>query len=204
MNEEKYQAILKKLAEPFPPDCIEWRVQSATEKNGKIKLLILPYIESRAVMERFDEVCGVFWKSDFQKIQVNNTEAFQCRLSIKIGDEWITRTDAAEISDYESVKGGHSNALKRAGVQWGVGRYLYALPKVWVEMKDRGKYPVYGSFKINGQTRQLNGYFDPPELPHWALPKGFSQKTQKDNQKPEQKASTNAGEEREKACFNPS
>jgi len=162
--------ILEDLAVPFAPKDIEWRVQSAARGPNGTRLLVLPYIESRAVMARLDEVCGAFWQSDFEKILVGDKEAFQCRLSIKIGDEWITRTDAAEISDFESVKGGHSNALKRAAVQWSIARYLYDLPPFWVELKDKGEHRVFGRFKISGQEQQLKGYFDTPILPNWALP----------------------------------
>lgn len=169
MNGKTNEQLLEELAAPFKPQDIEWRVQSATRGQNGTKVLILPYIEARAVMERLDQVCGVYWQSHFDKIEVGGKEAFQCRLSIKIGDEWITRTDAAEVSDIESVKGGHSNALKRCGVQWGIGRMLYDLPQYWVELKERGEHRVYGNFKIKGKMELITGYFDTPRLPEWAL-----------------------------------
>lgn len=176
----KSKEMLEALAAPFPPQDIEWRVQSATRgQNGVIKLLVLPYIESRAVMTRLDSVCGANWQTHFDKIEVKGKEAFQCRLSIKIGEEWITRTDAAEVSDIESVKGGHSNALKRSAVQWSIGRYLYDCPQFWVELKQRGEHRVWGKFKIGGQMEQVSGYFDTPNLPDWALPAERSVKTPK-------------------------
>lgn len=183
------KGVLEALAKPFQPKDIEWRVNSAAN-NGKggFRLLVVPYLESRAVMDRLDQVCGAYWQSEFDKIVVGGKEAFQCRLSIKIDNEWITRTDAAEISDIESVKGGHSNALKRAGVQWGIGRLLYDLPSFWVDLKDRGEHRVYGKFKISGQQQQLSGYFDTPTLPNWALPAEYQKqgKQEGSNQQPNQ------------------
>ena len=40
-----------------------------------------------------------------------------------MGNKW----DAAENTQVEAVKGGRSGAMKRAAVQWGIGRYLYNL-----------------------------------------------------------------------------
>ncbi|WP_307479699.1 Rad52/Rad22 family DNA repair protein [Cytobacillus purgationiresistens] len=156
--------LLEALAVPFETKDIEWRVQSASRKNNVTKVLVVPYLNSRAVMNRLDDVCGAYWQSNFEKIIVGQQEAFQCRLSIKVENEWISRLDAAEVSDMESVKGGHSNSLKRAAVQWGIGRYLYDLPKYWVELKSSGQHRVYGKFKINNQQEQLQGYFDAPNL----------------------------------------
>lgn len=167
---EESKGILEALRLPFKAEDIEWRVQSASQNQKGTDLLILPYITSRAVMDRLDNVLGGFWQSNVDKIEGVNPVAYQCRLSLKIGDEWITRTDAAEASDIESVKGGHSNSLKRAAVQWGIARYLYDLKPFWVPLKERGEHRVYGNFKIKGQTQLLKGYFDTPVLPNWALP----------------------------------
>ena len=48
-----------------------------------------------------------------------------CSLSCKVGDNWITKADGAGDTDIEGEKGGISDALKRAAVVWGIGRYLY-------------------------------------------------------------------------------
>lgn len=168
INESK--TIMEALRAPFKPEEIEWRVQTASRNENRTKVLVLPYLTSRAVMNRLDHVVGGFWQSNFEKIDGVNPVAYQCRLSIKIGGEWIVRTDAAEASDIESVKGGHSNALKRAGVQWGIGRYLYDLQPFWVPLKNNGKHYVGGNFQIGGKKEYLKGYFDTPNLPNWALP----------------------------------
>ena len=52
----------------------------------------------------------------------------------------IDREDGAQITEYESVKGGISSAFKRAAASgWGVGRYLYDLRNQWFPIKQRGK-----------------------------------------------------------------
>ena len=178
--------VLKALSAPFNPKDIEWRVQSATRKNNQVSLLVLAYLDARAIQERLDEVMGVNWQTEYFQIQVGQKEAFQCKLSLKVDGEWISRTDGAEASDIESVKGGHSNALKRAAVQWGIGRYLYNLDSVWVPLTANKQSPdskrVYGKFKINGKQETLSGYYTPPILPEWALPAGFKGKQQTSGQ----------------------
>lgn len=64
-----------------------------------------------------------------------------CALSIydESRKEWVTKTDGAENSDIEPVKGGLSDSFKRAAVQWGIGRYLYSMGALWVDVEQRGK-----------------------------------------------------------------
>ncbi|AQQ55329.1 Rad52/Rad22 family DNA repair protein [Planococcus lenghuensis] len=180
------RTIMETLKAPFQPSEIEWRVQSATRNQNGVRLLVVPYITARGIMDRLDAILGAQWTSTFQQMKIAGKEGFGCSLSIKIGDEWITRTDGAEVSDIESIKGGHSNALKRAAVQWGVGRYLYDLPKFWVPLKDRGNNYVNGKFKISGKDEYLKGGFDDPQLPKEFLPADFKYSNSQGNSQQQQ------------------
>ena len=143
-----------KLKAPFRPDELEFRI-SATTKD-KLKGLAVAYIQNRAVQNRLDEVVGFNnWKNEF--IELKNGSKI-CGISIKIHNEWITNYDGAPDTDIESTKGGLSNSMKRAAVQWGIGRYLYNLPGQWVKIQPKGK-----SYEIKER----------PSLPNWALPKEF-------------------------------
>lgn len=144
--------IQEKLAAPFYPSEIEWRI-GATNKD-KTKGIALPYITNRAIMNRLDDLFGITgWKNEF----IIQDKAKICGLSLCIEGQWITKYDGADDTNIEATKGGLSNAMKRAAVQWGIGRYLYKLPTIWVAIEPNGK-----SYKIKGK---------PPELPAWALPK---------------------------------
>lgn len=125
---------LADLAKPFPAKEIEWRVGSTTadKKRG----LALAYLTARHVMDRLDEVCGVAGWQDRYEFHGARTV---CYLSIKIGDEWVTKADGAGDSDVEAEKGAISDALKRAAVKWGIGRYLYSLASPWVELEEAGR-----------------------------------------------------------------
>lgn len=154
---------LKDLSKHFKPEDIEWRLQQCGEKNGNIWAMCLAYITNRAIMDRLDEVVGPDkWKNEFAP---GPHGGVICGLSIKIGDEWVTKWDGAENTDIEAVKGGLSGAMKRAAVQWGMGRYLYDLEEGFAEVNDKGLY--------RGKTKE-GKYFkwNPPKLPAWALPEG--------------------------------
>jgi hypothetical protein len=53
----------------------------------------------------------------------------------------VAKDDVGTASQFEPSKGTASDTLKRAAVHWGVGRYLYRLPAVWVTLDAKGKVP---------------------------------------------------------------
>lgn len=166
------RATLRQLAEPLPPSDIEWRLQQSGEKNGKIWGKVLAYVTNRAIMARLDDVVGPEnWKNEFRASVGAKDGGVMCGLSIRVavdgGAEWITKWDGADETDIESTKGGISNAMKRAAVQWGLGRYLYDLEEGWAVVSETGKHA--------GKTREGKWFkWDPPVLPTWAQPKPAS------------------------------
>jgi hypothetical protein len=168
--------VLNKLKEPFDPFDIEWRIQSAGKsRTGKLWAILVPYVDNRAIQNRLDEVCGVDgWKNEFT---YPSDKAVLCGISIKFGvtsPEWITKWDGAGETSIEAVKGGVSNAMKRAAVQWGIGRYLYRLEAAIItpldkQPPDMADYLMARSVTIEGKKTNL--YYKRPKLPVWALPK---------------------------------
>lgn len=158
---------LKALHEPFAADDVEWRLQTCGEKNGRFWAMALCYITNRAIMDRLDEVCGPEnWKNEYAP---GPGGGIVCGLSIRVGDEWVTKWDGAENTDVEAIKGGLSGAMKRAAVQWGIGRYLYHLKEGWATTD-----PDKGKLSHRGKTKQGKEFsWDPPALPAWALPGGY-------------------------------
>jgi hypothetical protein len=130
-------SIIKRLKEPFTCKEIEWKIQTTTQ--DKARGMAVAYIDSRAIQKRLDEVVGTFnWQNAYAPWQ---DKAQICGLSIHNAErgEWVTKFDGAENTDYEPIKGGLSDAFKRAAILWGIGRYLYELDGVWVEIEQRGK-----------------------------------------------------------------
>ncbi|MEM0961582.1 MAG: Rad52/Rad22 family DNA repair protein [Bacteroidota bacterium] len=137
---------LARLAAPFPASDVEWKPGATT--RDKSKGLAMAYLTSRAVQQRFDDVCGpADWRNEFRE---GPGGGVLCGISIRVeredasgnplGADWVTKWDGADNSQVEAVKGGLSGSMKRAAVQWGVGRYLYELPATWVRLDDRGRF----------------------------------------------------------------
>ena len=171
---------LDKLKEPFPAKDIEWRVQRSGVKNGKPWAMVLAYVTNRAIMDRLDDVCGPSnWKNYFEK---GPDGGILCGIAIKCGDEWVTKWDGAANTQVESVKGGLSSAQKRAGSQWGIGRYLYNLDTGFANIDENGKFSAKAK---DGQT-DMWFKWNPPSLPQWALPEGETP-TSTDTKRPTKK-----------------
>jgi len=161
---------LSKLQDKFSPDDIEWRIgRAGYTKDGRPYGFILPYITNRAIMTRLDDVCGSGkWKNEFREWQVAGRHGVICGLSIRVSGEWITKWDGAENTDIEPLKGGLSDAMKRAGVQWGIGRYLYDLGETFAMIDEKGSHFAKGTDKSTGKAFHFR--WNPPALPSWALP----------------------------------
>lgn len=115
------------LSAPFAPEAIHWRAQTVTS-NGD-KALALAYLDARDVQDRLDAVCGpANWRDSYVETPKGRTI---CTLEVRVDGEWIGKSDGAGDTDVEGEKGSISDALKRAAVKWGIGRYLYDLGNVW-------------------------------------------------------------------------
>ena len=137
MNTREIQAA---LAKPFAPEDLEWRLQVTVEER-KCGMAV-PYVTNRAIQNRLDEVCGPEnWYNEYKPWHSNGKKDSQlCGIAIHFeGKGFITKWDGAEDSDIEPIKGGLSDSMKRAAYQWGIGRVLYSLDTVWVDIERRGK-----------------------------------------------------------------
>lgn len=168
-------AMMKLLQAPFLPEELEWRVGATS--GDKSKGLALAYVTNRAIQNRLDDVFGPFgWRNEYQAWQGKSQ---LCGISVYDEEkrEWVTKWDGADNTDFESTKGGLSDAMKRAAYQWGIGRYLYKLEAKWVPIKQAGKSCVLAG--------------PPPALPAWALPEGYKAQPVQATNKPPQKANVN-------------
>lgn len=143
---------LEAFGKPFPSSDISWRMQYVDK--AKSEGFAVPYLDARAISDRLDEVVGQYnWKDDYEtwhcyteesKDQNKDPKSVNSQLcTIYIYDEerkeWIGKTDGAENTDFESIKGGISDSFKRCAVKWNIGRYLYKFEPVWVKAKARGR-----------------------------------------------------------------
>lgn len=164
------EEIERKLKAPFPANEVKWRVGSVSIPKNKVQLLA--YVDARAVQDRLDSILGLAgWESHFQCIEKN----FICSLTVHLphptqeGQRYsITKSDGAEQTDFEGWKGGISDAFKRAAVQFGVGRYLYASDAPWVEViPQKPKGAPYGSYNYVNYSKKgetIKGFYKVPSL----------------------------------------
>ncbi len=166
---------LDRLAEPFAPEDIEWRISRSGRNTNGVFALVLAYITARAIQKRLDDVCGpANWRNEEPiTIDIHGKTAMVGGISIRINGEWITKWDVAEPTNIEPAKGGFSGAMKRAGAQWGIGRYLYYLDETFAEVSDAR--PAGSRQWQYGKLPQKQGgggfYWKSPGLPAWAMPK---------------------------------
>jgi uncharacterized protein (DUF3820 family) len=148
-HEYNWAEVQRELAEPFPAGDVSWKAQ-ATNKD-KTRALAVAYVDARDVMDRLDEVVGPQgWSDTYRVVVVAGESAVECTLTV-LG---VSKTDVGTPGDSsDKAKGAYSDAFKRAAVRFGIGRYLYRLPKAWVDYDSRRKQLV-----------------ETPALPGWALP----------------------------------
>lgn len=154
-RDPQLETLAAALAAPFDPKDIKFKPQLV--KNNRC--LAMAFIDARLIQDRLDETVGVEnWQDRYDFLPDGSVV---CRLRLKLGGRWITKTDVGSPSEQpdsgDRVKAAVSDALKRAAVKFGIGRYLYRLPATWVDYDPVKKQIV-----------------QPPSLPAFAIPKAKS------------------------------
>lgn len=166
---------LTALREPFAPADVEWRIQQAGMSiNNNPWAMVIPYVTNRAIQQRLDDVFGLNWQN--VQRQTSDSKGYLCGISVKVDDEWITRWDGAESTKIEPLKGALSGAMKRAGVQFGIGRYLYQMDEVFADCRAcKNRRDAGGNYQWvrpgNKDSWKAFGMdWKDPTLPAWAMP----------------------------------
>lgn len=163
MTQPNKQQIFERLGAPFREDEIEWRAQTTiAANNGKPpKALVVPYVQSRAIMNRLDEVVG--WDKWENTVQELPGGGILQGIRIWISDnQSITKWDGADRTNMEATKGGISSAFKRAAVLFNIGRYLYSAEAKWVEITPNRT--TQKDEYIQDKKKDIYGYFTPPSM----------------------------------------
>jgi hypothetical protein len=131
LDSTSVEELTEALASPF--DSREVRFKPAVVSGNRA--LALAYVDARVIQDRLDDVLGVTgWQDEYGCLPDGSVV---CRLRLRLGDEWITKMDVGGQSEQpdegDRRKAAFSDALKRAAVKFGIGRYLYRLPSQWVD-----------------------------------------------------------------------
>ena len=146
-------------------DEIECKVKKVTEKGA----ILLLYKTARTDMDLLDETVGPEnWTDRYEEIKGN----LYCEIGIWNDErkEWVWKQDCGiesrEDGEGNEKKGEASDAFKRAGFRWGIGRELYTAPFIWIpsdkvkiDSKD-GKFRTNDSFFVSyigyDENRRIN------------------------------------------------
>lgn len=152
-RESRKMLFERHLSQPFHPNEIKWKAQSVKAN----RCLAVAYIDARLVMDRLDDAAGVDgWRTQYEVLQCGSVV---CRLSVLTPyGMWVEKSDVGSPSEQpdagDRLKAAFSDALKRAAVHFGIGRYLYRLGHQWVDYDPVKKRPAVQ-----------------PSLPAFAIPK---------------------------------
>lgn len=118
---------------------VECRIKKITNEGA----VLLLYKTARVDMRILDEVYGSMnWQRHHEVINDN----LFCTISIWDSEksQWVSKQDVGTESTAEAEKGQASDAFKRAGFAWGIGRELYDAPFIWIS----GKVSKYDRFHV--------------------------------------------------------
>ena len=133
---------------------IEIKVKQVKE-NGCVALL---YKTARTDMDILDETFGAEnWQDSYEEIKGN----MYCKIGVwfESKNQWVWKQDCGiesrEDGEGNEKKGEASDAFKRAGFKWGIGRELYTAPFIWIsadviQIKSyNGKYSCNEKFSVS-------------------------------------------------------
>jgi hypothetical protein len=165
-------SLAEALARPFDPREVHWKPQTVSGNRA----LVVAFVDARVIQDRLDEVVGVMgWQDHYEPLPDGSVV---CRLQIRVGDEWITKEDVGGQSEQpdegDRRKAAFSDALKRAAVKFGIGRYLYRLKPQWVDY-DSQKRRIMGTpqLVIEEKTTLAPARPAPAALPKASASKGL-------------------------------
>lgn len=165
LSPEKH-GYLAKLAVPFHPNAISWRVTNKS-KDGK-RGCVIPYGDQRAYTDRLNEVfTPAGWTRVYEVTTLSPVTRVKRDKTIQTGKVIVTcivtihslgsHSGSGEMwaDDDNAMTRAEAQAFKRACSCFGLGRYFYEFAEMWVDLNEYGQ-PI-----------------TLPTLPKWALPAGI-------------------------------
>lgn len=146
------------LKKPFDEKTICVKVQSVSKQKDKAGLVL--YVQHTDVYSRIEEVDPA-WSAEVTSEKYfgpteNANEYFTVRVKLTV--KGVSRENSGEGQDQKSA---NSDAIKRAAMLFGVGRYLYDTETVWVPYnQDRDYYKTFTIGEYMAALRQ--GQYRPP------------------------------------------
>lgn len=129
-TKEDWKDIADRLAAPFDPSEVLFR-----KTNGN---QVAAYISAQTVYQRLDDVVGIGgWTKKFEALvkepvadRNSKTEVQVTKGIATIAIHGVSKDGLGTLSNTDPSKGCESDAIKRAAMAWGIGRYFVNLPKI--------------------------------------------------------------------------
>lgn len=139
---------------------IEVKVKKVSDKG----VTLLLYKTARTDMDLLDEHFGPeVWECDYREIKGN----LYCGIGVRFGErivwKWDCGIESREDGEGNQKKGEASDAFKRAGFKWGIGRELYTAPNIFVPaskvniVDGRKTWDTFRVEKIAYEGRTISG-----------------------------------------------
>jgi len=128
---------IKHLSEPLTREHIDFRVAQVFGNDNGVWCSILAYKDARVDMQRLDDAVGPLgWQVKYKR---DTAGVLQCGIGVMSDlysppDNWVWKWSNGVPSNFEQAKGEYSDAFKRAGFMWSIGRQLYDFPKIVVSL----------------------------------------------------------------------
>ena len=144
--------LLAEVEVPFPPDQVQWRVTNTT--NDKKRGQVVSYADPRAYTDRLNALFSPRgWTREYKIETMNNITRVKkgesllsgkmlviCTVTViglwshsGTGEEWADDDNGMTAAD--------AQAFKRACSCFGLGRYFYDIPAIWIDL-DQNRRPV--------------------------------------------------------------
>lgn len=153
----------QQLTAPFPISLIE--VKPGATSKDKSRALALAYADARSYQQRLDEIVGALgWSVTYRRI---SDRALVCRLTVC----GVAKEDLGECSDPNDPNFwtiASAQAFKRACAAFGLGRYLYSLPRLWADYDPQRKAFTSPRSVIEQMYRQVGLLGQSPPSPRSA------------------------------------
>lgn len=130
------------LRQPFRPEDVKFLPKSPTKnEQGQWRCLAFPYADKRAYEDRLNELAFEQWSTPYTPPLVAGNKLV-IPVTVILCD--VARTDYGEATltslnrngevreEENSATEGYSQGFRRACSQFGLGRYFYDLPKLWL------------------------------------------------------------------------
>lgn len=141
-------------------DEVDFRVGTAGKSGNGAYCTLLAYKDARVDMAMLDEEFGQSrWQNEYKR---DTKGVLQCGIGVHFANiGWVWKWSNGIESNTEKEKGEYSDAFKRAGFMWGIGRELYDVPTLFVNLNS-------DEFSVQDNKVKVNGKFKPNKF-KWEL-----------------------------------